>query len=395
MLGELARRMKLPREVVALGVVSFLSDISSDMIMPFLPAFVATLSGGGALALGLIEGLADMLSSLLKLVSGAWADRITRYRPFVFAGYTLSLASKPFVALAGSVGDVVLVRCLDRTGKGVRTSPRDAMLAAAVEEGQRGSAFGFHRAMDHAGAVLGPLLALLLLLWFTDDLRTMFWLSAIPGLLAIVFLFVAVKEQPRSAAPAKRWTLRRPDGALLRLIGPLALFTLGNASDLFLLLFASQLLDSLYWMPILWLGLHVMRMLSSLLGGRWTDRHGPVRVIVTGWLWYAGIYALMAFADTPLLVIPLVLLYGVSHGLSEAAEKAWVAGMAPADQAGTWFGWFHLTVGLFTLPASLLFGALWDALGSRTAFLTGAALGLAAVALLLACTPRRRDRLRA
>lgn len=395
MLDGLARRMRLPREVIALGVVSFLSDISSDMIMPFLPVFLASLTGGGAFALGVVEGLADMVSSLLKLISGAWADKIGRYRPFVFAGYALSLASKPFVALAGSVGDVVLVRCLDRTGKGVRTSPRDALLASAVDEAQRGTAFGFHRAMDHAGAVLGPLVALLILLLWTDDLRTMFWLSAIPGAIAIVFLFAVVRERPRSAPSPARWKLGRPDRNLLRLILPLAVFTLGNASDLFLLLFASQRLESVYWMPVLWLGLHLVRMASSLVGGRWTDARGPRMVIASGWLWYALIYALLAFAQSPWLVIPLVLLYGVSHGLSEAAEKSWVASLAPADQQGTWFGWFHLTVGLFTLPASLVFGWLWDQHGSSTAFLAGASLGFFAVLLLLIFSPARGGRITA
>jgi len=389
MLDSFARRMKLPREVIALGVVSLLSDISSDMIMPFLPMFLATLTGGGALALGVVEGLADMVSSLLKLVSGAWADRIGRYRPFVFAGYALSLASKPFVALAGSVGDVVLVRCLDRTGKGVRTSPRDALLASAVEEGQRGTAFGFHRAMDHAGAVLGPLIALAILMLWTADLRTMFWLSAIPGVIAVVFLFVAVRERPRSTASTARWSLGRPDRNLWKLIVPLSLFTLGNASDLFLLLFASQRLESVYWMPVLWLGLHVVRMASSLIGGRWTDARGPRAVIASGWLWYALVYATLAFVESPALVIPLVILYGVSHGLSEAAEKAWVASLAPSNRQGTWFGWFHLTVGVFTLPASLMFGWLWETHGSSSAFLTGAGLGMLATLALLAHSPAR------
>lgn len=387
MLNGLARRAKLPREVVALGIVSFLSDISSDMIMPFLPAFVATLAGGSALALGWIEGLADMLSSLLKLAAGAASDRWARYRPFVFAGYALSLLSKPFIALAGSVGDVVLVRCLDRTGKGLRTSPRDALLASSVEEHQRGQAFGFHRAMDHAGAVVGPLLALLILVGFSADLRLMFWLSAIPGLIAMLFLFTVVQEQGRSPAPSARWQLGRPNRALWKLLAPLALFTLGNASDLFLLLLASQKLESLYWMPVLWLGLHVVKMLSSLVGGQWTDRSGATRVVLAGWLWYTLVYAALAYSTHTALVIALVLLYGVYHGLSEAAEKAWVAELAPPDQLGTWFGWFHLTVGVFTLPASVMFGWIWERHGSASAFQTGAILGLAAVGLLLWLRP--------
>jgi MFS family permease len=148
-------------------------------------------------------------------------------------------------------------------------------------------------------------------------------------------------------------------------------------------------------MPVLWLGLHLVRMASSLVGGRWTDARGPRMVIASGWLWYALIYALLAFAESPWLVIPLVLLYGVSHGLSEAAEKSWVASLAPSDQQGTWFGWFHLTVGLFTLPASLVFGWLWDQHGSSTAFLAGASLGLVAVLLLLIFSPARGGRITA
>jgi MFS family permease len=382
---------KLPREVLALGWVSFFADVANEMIVALLPAFVGTLAGGGALALGVIEGFADALASLLKLVSGAWADRLGRYRPFVVAGYALAMLAKPFMALAHSAWHVALVRGVDRTGKGLRAGPRDALLAAAAPPDRRGAAFAFDRAMDHAGAVVGPLLAVGLLYFVTQDLRTIFWLSAIPGALVLVCLFGFVRERPaerRSAAPLP-WRAGLPPGPLLRVLAPLALFTLGNSSDLFLLLLAGEKQASIYALPILWMALHVVKSATSFLGGRLVDRFGARPVIGAGWVWYALIYGGLALAQSQVAIVALVLVYGLYHGLTEGAEKALVAELAPAAQRGTWFGWFHLTIGLLAFPASLLFGWIWQNWSSAAAFGTGAALALAAALLLVALRPAR------
>jgi MFS family permease len=377
--------------VLALGWVSFFADVASEMIVALLPAFLATLSGGGAFALGAIEGLADAIASLLKLVSGAWADRIGRYRPFVVAGYALAMLAKPFMALAQAAWHVALVRSVDRTGKGLRTSPRDALLAAAVEPSRRGAAFAFDRAMDHAGAVVGPLLAVLLLAGVTRDLRTIFWLSAIPGTLVMLFLLAFVREPPavRASAPPTPWRAGLPPAPLRRVLVPLALFTLGNSSDLFLLLLAGEKQSSIYALPLLWMALHVVKSSTSFLGGRLVDRFGARPVIVAGWIWYALIYGALALAASQAAIVALVLVYGLYHGLTEGAEKALVAEIAPAEQRGTWFGWFHLTVGLLALPASLGFGWIWQNWSSAAAFGTGAALALAAALLLGALAPAR------
>jgi MFS family permease len=382
---------KLPREVLALGWVSFFADVASEMIVALLPAFLATLSGGGALALGLIEGFADAIASLLKLVSGAWADRIGRYRPFVLAGYALAMVAKPFMALATAAWHVALVRSVDRTGKGLRTSPRDVLLAAAATPERRGAAFAFDRAMDHAGAVVGPLLSVGLLYFVTKDLRTIFWLSAIPGALVMLCLFAFVREQPVEprAAQALPWRAGLPPAPLLRVLVPLALFTLGNSSDLFLLLLAGEKQSSIYALPILWMALHVVKSATSFLGGRLVDRFGARPVIVAGWIWYALIYGALALASSQAAVVALVLVYGLYHGLTEGAEKALVAELAPSEQRGTWFGWFHLTVGLLAFPASLAFGWIWQNWSSAAAFGTGAALALAAALLLCALRPAR------
>lgn len=382
---------KLPREVLALGWVSFFADVASEMIVALLPAFLGTLSGGGALALGLIEGFADAIASLLKLVSGAWADRVGRYRSFVVAGYALAMVAKPFMALATAAWHVALVRSVDRTGKGLRTSPRDALLAAAVTPERRGAAFAFDRAMDHAGAVVGPLLAVGLLYFVTKDLRTIFWLSAIPGALVMLCLFAFVRERPagKRSAQALPWKAGLPPAPLLRVLAPLALFTLGNSSDLFLLLLAGEKQSSLYALPLLWMALHVVKSSTSFLGGRLVDRLGARPVILAGWIWYALVYGALALASSQLLILALVLVYGLYHGLTEGAEKALVAELAPPEQCGTWFGWFHLTVGLLAFPASLVFGWIWQNWGSAAAFGTGGALALAAALLLFALRPAR------
>lgn len=381
---------KLPREVLALGWVSFFADVASEMIVALLPAFLATLSGGGALALGAIEGLADAIASLLKLVSGAWADRIGRYRPFVVAGYALAMLAKPFMALAQAAWHVALVRSIDRTGKGLRTSPRDALLAAAVPPERRGAAFAFDRAMDHAGAVVGPLLAVLLLLYVTKDLRTIFWLSAIPGTLVMLCLFF-VRERPvtRAQAAPPPWRAGLPPAPLLRVLAPLALFTLGNSSDLFLLLLAGEKQSSIYALPILWMALHVVKSSTSFLGGRLVDRFGARPVIGAGWIWYALVYGGLALAESQTAIVALVLVYGLYHGLTEGAEKALVAEIAPLEQRGTWFGWYHLTIGILALPAGLGFGWIWQNWSSAAAFGTGGALALAAAGMLFALRPAR------
>jgi MFS family permease len=381
-------RTALTRNVVMLGLVSLLTDAGSEMVMPFLPLFLTATLGGGALALGWIEGLADAVSSVLKLMAGRWSDRLGRRKPLIVAGYGLAAVVRPLIALALAPWHVLAVRVVDRTGKGLRTSPRDALLAASVEPSQRATAFALHRAMDHAGAVIGPLAAIVVVTWWTDDLRTLFWLTAIPGALCMAVLLSGVRETPSDAPAAAASRAQPPAGSLTRLLIPLGLFTLGNASDVFLLLKAGSERASLTTLPLLWMALHVVKAAASVPGGRLADRFGKRRVIAGGWLVYAAIYTGFAYAQSQVQIALLFVTYGLYHGLTEGPEKALVAELTPAARWGAAFGAYHLVMGLLALCASVLFGALWDVFGSRVAFLTSAALALAALICLALLAPR-------
>jgi MFS family permease len=371
--------------VVILGLVSFLTDVSSEMIYPLLPLFVASLPGGSAAFLGLIEGAAETTAALLKLVSGSYSDRIRSRKGLVLAGYGMSALARPLIALAVSPLGVLLVRMSDRVGKGVRTSPRDALIADSSPPDGRGKAFGFHRSMDHAGAVVGPLLATVALYVWANDLRRVFWLAAIPGLLAVALIIFKLREVPREVVPLS--TAKRllpgplPRGPIRGYLAILLLFTLGNSSDAFLLLKAGQSGMSASRVALLWTAFHVVKMLATMPFGALSDRIGRKRVIICGWVVYALAYAGFALAASQWQIWCVFLFYGIFYGLTEGAEKAFVADMAPAEQTGTAFGWYNLAVGVGALPASLIFGAIWTWAGPAAAFTFGA--GLAAVAALL------------
>lgn len=365
------------------------------MVIPLLPFFLTSVLGAGALALGFIEGLADAVSSVLKLLSGRWADRMRRRRPLVLLGYGIAAVARPLVGAATAASHVLAVRLADRVGKGIRTSPRDALISQSVEPSQRGAAFGLQRAMDHAGAVAGPLLAAAYVAYVSTDVRPLFWLTAIPGAATLLVLWLGVKETdpPAGARPGAAHHAASPDGRrLARFLLPLALFTLGNASDVFLLLKAGGERTPLVALPLLWVGLHVVKAISSVPGGKLADRAGRRPVIAAGWIFYAAIYAGFAFTESPAGIAALFLAYGLYHGLTEAAERALVSEIAPKRAQGAAFGWYHFTLGIAALAASVLFGGLWQAAGMRAAFLTSAALAvLASILLLLTGSPARGD----
>jgi MFS family permease len=370
--------------VLAFGVVSFLTDVSSEMIYPLLPLFLTAVLGAGPAFLGAIEGIAESTSALLKLVSGKLSDRVSRRKPLVVAGYGLSALARPLIALATAPAFVLAVRFCDRIGKGVRTSPRDALIADSVEPELRGRAYGFHRSMDHAGALLGPLLAAGLLGWFGFELRTVFWCAAIPGVLAVALLLVGVREQPRPVAATRdAGRALLPRGQLRTYLLILLLFTLGNSSDAFLLLRAGELGITPTLLPLLWAFFHLVKMLGAFPFGALSDRIGRRGVIVAGWGVYAAAYLGFALATEPWHIWLLFAGYGIFYGLTEGAEKALIADLAPEAERGGAFGWFNATIGLGALPASLLFGALWQWFGPLAAFGCGAALAAVAAGLLL------------
>jgi MFS family permease len=402
-------RTGLSANVLLLGAVSFLNDSASEMIYPLLPVLLTTVLGAGPAALGVIEGIAESTASFMKLASGFISDLVHRRKNWVVGGYLLSNAARPLIGLAASWPAVLVLRFFDRIGKGLRTSPRDALIAESTPPDYRGKAFGFHRAADHAGAVAGPLLATLFLDVFILNLKTVFLLSVIPGLITIAVLFVGVREIPASKAsergrlhpalPAEGATRApimearpsaRPEplrirrawqempGTLRQFVLILFLFTLGNSTDAFLLLKAQQLGVHVAYLPLLWVVLHTVKMTSSVPGGIASDRWGRRGVIAAGWIVYALTYAGFMISDSVWEAWALFAVYGLYFGLTEGVEKALIADLAPAHLRGSAFGLYNLMIGIGALPASLLFGWVWQSFGSAAAFGMGAAFALAA-----------------
>jgi MFS family permease len=398
--GLWSRYRRLPRNVFAISLVSLLNDASSEIIYPFLPLFLALTLGASPFAIGVIEGGAESVSGLLKLFFGYYSDRRGRRKGLVVFGYGLASVTRPLLGLASSWPQVLFIRLTDRVGKGVRSAPRDAMIADAALPGERGLAFGFHRAMDHAGAVVGPLLGYAILSIVAEDrgsptagdYRTLFLLASIPALGAVLVASLFVREAPRGRraeveAATLRFSLRGYDGNFKRFLCIVALFTLSNSSDAFLLLRAQEAGVSTVTIPLLWAALHIFKVGSSLVGGALSDRLGRRTLIVSGWLLYAAVYAGFAFVSTAGGAWVLFLVYGLYFGLVEGSEKALVADLVRAEQRGTAYGLYNLAFSITVLPASLLMGALWQWRGAATAFLVSASVG-AAAALLLALLVR-------
>ena len=388
------RYQRLPRNVVAIGLVSLLNDASSEIIYPLLPVFLTAGLGASAKAIGIIEGLAESISSLLKLFAGYLSDRWGKRKWLVVGGYALASFTRPFLGFASNWHQVLAIRLADRVGKGVRTSPRDAMIADTVDYEQRGLAFGFHRAMDHAGAVIGPLLGYLLVVLFVvnsgaptaREFTTIFLLASVPAFLAVVVAVFFMRESPvpqPAHAEMPKLSLRGFDGNFKRFLLILALFTLSNSSDSFLILRARDSGVSFALVPLLWAAHHGSKVLSSLWGGDLSDRLGRKRLIVSGWVLYAAVYAGFAFVSHPVSVWVLFLIYGIYFGLAEGAEKALVADLVRPEQRGTAYGLYNLAFGITVFPASLLMGMIWDWKGPTAAFLISAVMGATAAALLL------------
>lgn len=385
------RLRQLPGTVWLIGLISLLNDSASDMIYPLLPLYLSSVLLAGPRAMGLIEGVAEATSSLLKLVSGVWMDKVRRARPFILVGYALAGFGRPLILLVSSWPGLLLIRFADRVGKGLRSSPRDALLAASVGPGQRGLAFGLHRALDNAGAVVGPLLAALLLgLGFS--LQSLFLFTLLPAL-ACLGLALVLREPPRPlvlpAAPAFDWSWRALPIALRRYLLVVALFSLGNASNLFLLLRARELGLSQAEVPLAWAGVSAIAMLASTPLSALSDRLGRRRLILGGWLAYGLFYLVLGLLGSGATwsLYGLFAFYGLFMAATEGVEKALVADLARPEALGTAYGWFNLVGGLLLLPASLLFGSLYEGVGPALAFGVAAGCALGAAALLWLWVP--------
>ena len=389
---------RFPRAVWLLGWVSLATDSATEAIYPLLPFFLTRVLGAGAVSLGILEGAAEAVNSILKVVSGRLADRSRRKRPLVLLGYGVSSIARPFIAITTTWTQVFLVRVLDRVGKGVRGAPRDAMLATWTTPTTRGKVYGFHRSMDHIGAVVGPALASLFLWFYPEQYRTLFALTIVPGAIAVALIFFVDERSVDGDPPVEREVRRSSvrihpsEGGLPReftaFMLVLTLFTLGNSTDAFLLLRLTDVAGTARFVPLMWAALHVVKATVSVVGGSWSDRIGRRAVIAIGWLMYAVVYAGFAISSELPALLAWFLLYGFYFGFAEGTEKALIADLMPADRRGFAFGVYNAVQGLGGLAASVVFGLVWRSYGSTAAFGLGATLALAATASLFLAVPK-------
>ena len=398
------RWYSLPKGVWILGGVSLLNDTATESVYPLLPFFLTTVLRATPVSLGLIEGAAEAVASILKVISGTLSDRWNRRKPIVVAGYGLSAAARPFISLATGWIAVFVLRLIDRVGKGVRGAPRDAMLAELADRTNRGRVYGFHQAMDHIGAILGPLLATVFLMAYPSRYRTLFALTAIPGALTVLLLKWA-KEPKVGLKASTTETANSTDvvgggsadlqvgrittlpSPLIRYLIVLSVFTLGNSSDAFLLLRLTDAAGGPKFIPLLWAALHVVKTVSSVIGGSASDRLGRRTLIAGGWLVYALVYAGFALSASLAGLIFWFMVYGMYYGAVEGAERALVADFARPTQKGTAFGVYNGVAGIGALISSVVFGLLWKISGAAVAFASGAALAMLAAMLLFALVP--------
>ena len=398
----------IPRPVWFLGLTSLFTDAATEMIYPLLPVYLSRVLGASAVSLGIIEGVAEGVNSLLKVISGYWSDRVQRRRPIVIAGYTVSSLARPFIAITTTWPQVLIIRALDRVGKGIRGAPRDVLLARFATPATRGRIFGFHRAMDHSGAIVGPLVATIILFFAPDRYRLLFALTAIPGAIAVALLFFVDEgtgapatsartgepgtSEPRTTTYHQQPTTNRLPGRVIALLGVLLVFGLGNSADAFLLLRLSDALGGATYVPLLWAAIHVVKASLSTWGGGLSDRFGRKQLIIAGWMIYALVYFGFALSTGAVAFVAWFLLYGVYFAFAEGAEKALIADLTPTAGRGAAFGWYTAVTGIGALIASVLFGELYERFGAPVAFMTGAALaGAAAVLLLLIRTDTIKD----
>lgn len=374
------QKKKLDKNVYTLGLVSLFTDISSQMIYPLLPIFLSSTLGVSMAFIGLLEGIAESTASIFKVFSGWYSDKLKKRKPIILLGYSLSTIGKPFLYLATAGWHVLAVRFIDRVGKGIRTSPRDALVANSSSSEERGRAFGIQRAMDRMGAFLGPLVAFAILPLLNNNLRLLFLLAFFPALIAVFIIIFFLKEKPHvsdSSKTAKPFSLIHLNRDFKVFIFILAVFTLGNSSDAFLILRARDLGVKIVFIPILWLMYNFVCSLSSIPLGHLSDKIGRRKTTLLGFFVYGVVYLGFAFSNSISHIWVFMGLYGIYYGLSEGVLRAYVADLVE-DQSvlATAYGVYHTVVGLCMFPASLIMGILWQQFNPTVAFTFGATLAL-------------------
>jgi MFS family permease len=376
----------LHRNIYITGLVSMFMDMSSEMVYPLVPLFLASVLGVNKSLIGLIEGIAESTASLLRVFSGWFSDRIGRRKGLMGAGYGISTLSRPIVAIATGWHMVLGYRFVDRLGKGIRTAPRDAIIADSTEVTAMGRAYGFQRAMDTMGAVVGPAIAYYLLSHFEGDFRKVFWCSVIPGVVAVLLIVFFIKEKkkagPGQASPPKL-TLKVFDWRFKFFILIATLFSIGNSSDVFLILRAQQEGIHTLAVPVLYLMFNVVYSMSAVPAGLVADRYGMRRVILAGFVLFTLIYLGFANARGTTDIWVLFAAYGVFMGLNEGILKAFLAQIAPREFKATAFGIYNTAIGLALLPASVIGGWLWDHIGPSATFYYGSATAAASAVLFV------------
>lgn len=399
------------RNIYLLGAVSFFNDFASEMIYPLIPVFINSVLGLSAAFIGIIEGIAETTNSLIKLFSGYFSDKFNKRKAFVIAGYTISNLLRPLIGIVSSWGGLLFLRFSDRVGKGIRTAPRDALIGDCAPAHRRGFAFGFHRSMDHLGAVVGSLVASLILYVFLLDIRKVFLLSIIPGIIAILIIIFGVKEVTRKINGQKKGLntnatkggnsdtikdgkiekksvlnfreFKTLGGRFSYFLSILVIFALGNSTDAFLLLRASDLGIKTAAIPLIWAVHHISKAVFSTLGGHISDKVGRKTMIICGWIVYFLTYFGFAFANVPYMIWVLFVFYGLFFGFTEGVEKAFVCDMVPKENLGTAYGFYNLAIGISALPASLIFGFVWKVFSFKAAFIMGACIAAVALIMLL------------
>lgn len=377
--------------VKKLGAISFFADVASEMLYPITPILLTTIIGASVSSVGIIEGIAESIASLMKTYSGMWSDKIAKRRPFILIGYFLGAVSKPIIGFSNSWIGVLSARAIDRTGKGLRSSPRDALIADCVSENSRGAAFGWHRMMDTLGATVGPLIAILFLKYHPDNLRSLYYWAIIPGLLSVIIIF-SIKETPQQipkksfSNPFKLW--KNFDIPFKEYVFAWGIFSLTNSSDVFLLLRAKDIGFSTIGVILLYCTYNLTYALSSPYLGKLSDKIDRKKLLIAGLLTFSCVYVAIGTSNSKWTFWVLFLIYGLYMGATDGVGKALAVDLSPKDLKASSLGIISTITGLCTIFASSLTGIIWEKINPSWAFYYGAIGALVSAALIFKLIPK-------